>query len=218
MRALRLTVRENLGSLNYQIVRTDRRTLSIEIRSGKVIVRSPFHLNESVIEKFLSEKENWIIKKLDEFKENPLLGELYLGKVRKISFGSSESVLESEIVLRVIGSGELEKRSALEKFYREKTADFVNQYLDKYVSHFNYGPVRFRKYRSKWGSCSPRNELNFNTRLAMCPPEVIEYIVVHELCHTKVKNHSRKFYDEIHSYMNDYKKPLRWLRSNRGLI
>lgn len=66
--------------------------------------------------------------------------------------------------------------------------------------------VGFRKNRTRWGSCSGKNRLNFNTHLATMPPDFVEYVVVHELAHIKHKNHSKDFWAEVEKYLPDYKK------------
>jgi len=146
------------------------------------------------------------------------IGDLFLGERVVISYQDLEKVQSGHISLKVLGQTELEKRRAREKFYKKNTIDFVNQFLAKHSEDFNFSEITFKAYRSKWGSCSADNNLNFNLYLSMCPTEVIEYIVVHELCHTRYKNHSRKFYKCVEQYLPDYKKPLDWLRRNRGLI
>jgi hypothetical protein len=188
------------------------------VREGKILVRSPLYLNESYINNFLFEKRSWIIKKLSEFKKEPSGGILFLGGRKALGFADLESSKGDRITLKALGRSDLEKKAALEKFYKKHTILFVQRYINRYGSAFSFNRIKYRKYRSRWGSCSPRSELNFNTLLSMCPPEVIEYIVVHELCHTRHRNHSGKFYDEIGKYLPDYKKPRKWLRENKGLI
>lgn len=203
---------------DYKIVRSRRRTLCVEVRNKLVVVRSPLLLPEFAIKKFLQDKDEWIHQKLCELDKTNIKGEMFLGSRVLLSFSDKEVITDDQVTLRVIGSSDLEKTVALEKLYRTHTIKIVGKYLERYREFFKFGKVSYRKYHSKWGSCSPTNEINFNSRLSMCPKPVVEYVVVHELCHTKIKNHSRRFYEEISKYLPDYKVQLRWMRKNRGLI
>ena len=78
----------------------------------------------------------------------------------------------------------------------------------------DYGRVTVRCQRTKWGSCSARGNLNFNCLLMLCPPEVLDYVVVHELCHRKEMNNSPRFWAEVERVMPDYKKHRDWLKQN----
>ena len=82
-----------------------------------------------------------------------------------------------------------------------------------------YGRVTIRTQRTRWGSCSSKGNLNFNCLLMLAPAEVADYVVVHELCHRKVMNHSRAFWEEVAQTLPDYQTSRKWLRENgAGLI
>lgn len=77
-----------------------------------------------------------------------------------------------------------------------------------------FGRVRVKGQRSLWGSCTRRGDLNFNWRLTLAPPEVLDYVVVHELAHRREMNHSRRFWDLVELHCPDHKAHRRWLRRN----
>lgn len=81
-----------------------------------------------------------------------------------------------------------------------------------------YGRITIRNQRSRWGSCSSKGNLNFNCLLMLTPPEVIDSVVVHELCHRKEMNHSEKFYKEVLKAFPDYWKWDKWLKENGNLL
>ena len=81
-----------------------------------------------------------------------------------------------------------------------------------------YGRITIRNQRSKWGSCSSKGNLNFNCLLMLTPPEVIDSVVVHELCHRKEMNHSDRFYSEVLRVFPDYWKWERWLKDNGNIL
>ena len=75
-----------------------------------------------------------------------------------------------------------------------------------------YGRITIRNQKSKWGSCSAKGNLNFNCLLMLCPPEVLDYVVIHELCHREEMNHSPKFWAEVEKYVPNYKAQRKWLK------
>ncbi len=88
------------------------------------------------------------------------------------------------------------------------------------VAHFapkvgvTYGRITIRNQRSRWGSCSTQGNLNFNCLLMLTPPEVLDYVVVHELCHRKEMNHSKRFWDEVQKILPNYDAQRKWLKEN----
>ncbi|MBQ0026280.1 MAG: M48 family metallopeptidase [Lachnospiraceae bacterium] len=94
----------------------------------------------------------------------------------------------------------------------------AKKYIPERVAYYaplvgvSYGRIAIRHQRSRWGSCSAAGNLNFNCLLMLAPPEVIDSVVVHELCHLKVMNHSKKFYDEVLRVMPEYRTAHKWLR------
>lgn len=78
--------------------------------------------------------------------------------------------------------------------------------------------IHIRDQKTRWGSCSSLRNLNFNWRLVMAPPEVLDYVVVHELCHLTHMNHSREFWDMVGSVMPEYWERKKWLKENGGML
>ena len=81
-----------------------------------------------------------------------------------------------------------------------------------------YGRIAIRKQKSLWGSCSAKGNLNFNCLLMLCPEDVLDYVIVHELCHRKELNHSVRFWAEVARILPDYKQPLKWLKNEGQTI
>jgi predicted metal-dependent hydrolase len=81
-----------------------------------------------------------------------------------------------------------------------------------------YGRITVRNQRTRWGSCSSKGNLNFNCLLMLAPPDILDYVVVHELCHRKEMNHSPKFWAEVAKVIPDYKERQKWLRTEGSNI
>nr|MDA3815558.1 M48 family metallopeptidase [Patescibacteria group bacterium] len=149
---------------------------------GVVLVTYPFWSNRRVAEKFVKGKEVWIRKHLSIAKNNQSL--LYKG--------GREDYLEKKEIAR--------------KIVQEKIDKF-NEYYD-----FKIGRIAIRNQRSRWGSCSSKKNLNFNYRVVYLPEKLIDYLVVHELCHLKQMNHSKNFWSLVEEAIPSYRELSKKLR------
>ncbi len=177
------------------IIYTDRKTVSVEIRRDlSVTVRAPLHMKRKDIDRFIEEKSGWIDRHIGLMKQRV-----------------SEEALQN--TAPKLTDGEL-------RTLAERAAEVIPER----VAHFaptvgaDYGRIAVRKQVSRWGSCSSKGNLNFNCLLMLCPPEVLDYIVVHELCHRKQLNHSPRFWAEVRRVMPDYEEREKWLKENGNKI
>ena len=176
--------------MEYQIIRSDRKSLGLEVRpDGQVVVRAPRRLGKAEIQKFVTEHESWIRKHLEKVRERQKSRQ----ETKKLSMEEIQSLADQ--ALKVIP-----ERVA---YYAPKVG-------------VDYGRITIRNQRSRWGSCSSKGNLNFNCLLMLTPPEVIDSVVVHELCHRKEMNHSARFYAEVLRVFPDYRKWNQWLKEHGG--
>lgn len=103
-----------------------------------------------------------------------------------------------------------EEISALKTQAQKNLSSLISYYAAQIG--VSYGRVTVRSQKSRWGSCSAKGNLSFNCLLMLAPPEVIDYVIVHELCHLKQMNHSPKFWDEVEKIMPDYRQAKQWLK------
>lgn len=102
----------------------------------------------------------------------------------------------------------------------EKMLKLAKQVIPEKVAYYarlmevNYGRITIRKQKTRWGSCSLEGNLNFNCLLMMVPPEVLDYVVVHELCHRLEMNHSSRFWLQVENVIPNYRKPRKWLKEH----
>lgn len=212
-------------SFDFELKRSRRRTLSLEVRAGKLIVRSPLFLSKGEILRFIEEKSAWIEEKIKKTTSSSgrlsldqilFLGEKYL----VTSDGKKDALVDREdhtIHLDVSGRSLPE---AVRMFYIEQTKQFVEFFIDKHRDDFFVLPekIRYKFYKGKWGSCSAKNNLSFNAYLASAPHDVIEYVVIHELCHMRIKNHSAKYWELVREFCPDFKRQRKYLKNNNIII
>lgn len=175
-----------------QIIRSQRKTLSLQIDNhGQVIARAPMRMPEADIRKFIQEKSSWIQKHLQKRQiEQAALQEE--GK-----FTQEEIQKLTQLAVAIIP---------------QKVAYYAR------LMNITYGRITIRNQKTRWGSCTREGNLNFNCLLMMAPPEVLDYVVVHELCHCLEMNHSARFWAQVEKVMPDYKKHRKWLKEQGGKL
>jgi len=107
-------------------------------------------------------------------------------------------------------------RKAMEEWYRSKALQRIKKRIQFYQPKIRVKPnkVTVKEQKKRWGSCSSRDNLNFNWRIIMAPLNVLDYIVVHEMCHLVYLNHSQDYWDLVQSILPDYEKRREWLKKN----
>lgn len=178
-----------------QVIRSSRKSIAIEIKPDfQIVVRAPRPMTNREIRRFVAEKEDWIEKHLE---------------------------------LMRIQAEEKEKQPKVQKMTREEIrllAKEAFKVIPERVSYYaplvgvTYGRITIRNQKTRWGSCSSKGNLNFNCLLMKAPPEVMDYVIVHELCHRKEMNHSKSFWNEVERVLPDYKKSRQWLKENGGAM
>jgi predicted metal-dependent hydrolase len=215
--------------IKYNIVYSSRRTLGISIlRNGSVIVRAPYRTPRESIEKIVREKANWIIKHTGNIRsrleKNPALkfthGEKHLYRGRKmelrlvksdrLSCRFNDDSIEIGLPLE---PGPLTVINTLYRGYTREAArhfpDMLSAIQKKYENQgFRYTTLVIKTMRSRWGSCSNKGVITLNTELIRLPDHLIEYVMIHELCHLKHHNHGNGFYNLLSELLPEW-KPLR---------
>ena len=211
-----------------RVIRSRRKTIAIEIRpDGQVWVRSPMRTPRNYIDQVLNDKVDWIQSRLAQIQRAAALqpqytfteGELhpFLGKQRPLSFAATGAD-DQAIYLPAANRGSV--RAALSAWYRAEATRVIPGMLRRLSEHTQLHPTRVRisSARTRWGSCSSKGTISLAWRLILAPPEIIEYVIIHELVHLKVPNHSRKFWDAVEAYLSDYKTRRAWLRKNAQFL
>lgn len=176
---------------DYKIIRSNRKTIGLSMTSEGLIVRAPYRASISKIEEVIWQNHNWI--------ETAFLKQ----KLNEMVVADKGPITAEDIA-------ELTARA--KAVFPERVAHYAP------LVGVEPGKITIRCQKSKWGSCSRKGNLNFNCLLLLAPAEVLDAIVVHELCHMKQMNHSKAFYDEVLRVYPDYKEWRRWLKENGDII
>lgn len=177
--------------ITYIIQKSRRRSISVSIMAdNKVLVKAPYGTTERMVQEFLVAKKGWITKHLE--KQN-----------REVEQAESLFFFTEDEVKNI-------KRKA-----RKIIPERVGYWAEKLG--VTYGRITIRLQSSRWGSCAANGNLNFNCLLVLMPSEVLDSVVVHELCHRRHMNHSKEFYTEIDRVFPDYRRWNKWLKDNGGV-
>lgn len=212
-----------------EIIRSRRRTIALVIdNDGELIVRAPFFANNYDINHFITEKQDWIIEKSLEVKRKidncPILT---LEEGETISYLGNQCVIHRGFVKNVYCDGESfllpetdDAKDKLIAWFKKDAARILKERVEHFAALMHVEPcgIRITSAKTRWGSCSYKNHLNFSWRLIMCPQEVVDYVVVHELCHIYHKDHSKNFWNSVAKVDVSYLEHERWLKENQRLM
>ena len=214
-----------------KIIRSRRRTIGLEVTpAATLIVRAPLRAPAEYIEELIRQKSSWILKKLDEMKRRPLApcheyaeGELFffLGREYPLLIMEDTSMtIERSDRLYVSRTFMPDIRNLLKRWYIEESRKEIHARCMWFSMKTGHVPatIRITDARQRWGSCTNKGGLNFSWRLIQVPPEIVDYVVVHELVHISQPDHSKKFWAKMREIMPDYERRRKWLRENERLL
>ena len=225
------TVKKGGKELRYTLIYTSRKSgiMAKALPGGKTNVYAPGFVSLKEADRAVLKMFDDIIKMHASLEEARTPGMLSRGRVLvegkslplKILIGKSNVYISALGVTAVTPNGDIDEARELIKRELVKLAlKRITKALDKWSQTVPkpYGRVTIREQRSRWGSCSSLNNLNFNWKLIMAPPEALEYVVVHELCHLLVFNHSPGFWREVENRLPDYEVWKKWLKQNGAAL
>lgn len=178
--------------MDYQLIRSRRRTIAVQVTEEGVVVRAPMRTSKREADAFVKKHEDWIQK------------HLALREERRAQAQNAEKLSPADL-----------------RGLYQRAAGYIPERVRHYTSLLgeSCGRVTIRCQRTRWGSCSTKRNLSFNCLLMLTPPEVIDSVVAHEVCHLREMNHGERFYDLVLSLCPDYKSCDKWLKDNgRSLL
>ena len=230
-----------MGEIPFILARSSaRRTLTITIdEKADVNVASPFRMKERDIHDFINEKAQWIIKKVNEALKNRMILDqkkfdhgdqfLFLGKKYKLSIFErnvkrghvSFNALEGWFItipqqLSLKGR-RVKVRAKMLQWYRAQANEILGGRIFYYSRLIGVEPkkIAVRTQKRIWGCCDYNTQtIHLNWQIILSPIKVVDYVVVHELCHLTVPNHSKRFWKKVEKFMPDFKRYKKWLTVN----
>lgn len=233
-----------MESLSYQIRRTRRASRTrIVVTSEKIEVIAPLHVSDALLHQFVKDKWPWITKAMEKIKARtahirslapltyqhgatiPYQGKTYPlslapTKLKRIKIEHSD-VFNAHIPHTqwdTISSEEI--RSAIIRWMKSNIKLTVEQMVEQHGSKYQLFPksITIKSQKSRWGSCGIHNDITINWLLALAPLEILEYVVVHELCHIKEKNHSKHFWALVAQHLPTYRSARLWLKQHGQIL
>lgn len=210
--------------IHYSVIYKNKKNISIIINGNKEIcVYAPIGISYDYIEELLKSKENWIIKNIKKIDTNNLndgtyiiyRGRKFLKKVEESTI--EEIVLKGDlIIIRSRSTNIHYVNDLVSNWYLDNANNVILNRVNTLSSKYNLLPskVLIRNQKSRWGSCNSRKEIRLNWRLVLMPDYVMDYIIIHELCHLKHMNHSNSFWSLVYKLDPDFQVSKEWLKEN----
>jgi predicted metal-dependent hydrolase len=215
-------------TIQYDAIESENATeprIDVDIHGVRIVLPVDSGINPETI---ADENAQWILEKWREYEKHRdrapertfTEGETfyYLGEERTLTveFTDKERVTPTEFVLPEAKVEACGIEDLLEDLYRQEARDHFQSRIEHYAEEMDVNPGRLelRNQRTRWASCSVQRTLSFNWRLIMAPPDVIDYVVVHELAHLRERNHNRQFWQIVRRYDPKYKQHIEWLEEN----
>lgn len=240
--------------INFQVLRSRRKTLALQVKQGHVFVRAPYHVDEQLINSFVQKKDAWLRAKITEqnktvdfccnftqgsklflFGELVTLNIIFDSKGEKTGEKSNTYLIElmnGDQELTIVLPARIQQKMLneiqlavvvkkhIEHFFKQQAQKLILPKVEHYSTLTQLIPtsIKIRQYRARWGSCNNRGELSFNYLLMMLPKHVIDYVVVHEVCHLRYLNHSTTFWQLVAKYFPDYIDAKKWIKANQSAL
>lgn len=206
------------------------RNVSLKIRpeSGLEVV-IPYGFKTKKIPKLLEQKRSWIEKHLDAITEIELPEVLELKaintnwQIEYIATNSTQLTLYEQPQKQLTIIGDIEHKASCKKLLGKWVQKHAKLHLPNWIekistaTNLTYNNLTIRNQKTRWGSCSAQNNINLNSKLLLLPAELVDYVILHELCHTKHHNHSKNFWDLVERHQPNYYELRKQLREYKTL-
>ncbi len=206
---------------DYTLLRERRRSLLLTLdEGGKALVRAPLALPKTEIDRFVRSRARWLAKRQARLAQRPahsyLDGEPFPFSGRTLCLrreaGARRVRLEGDAL--VVPEGDAAAtRALLTSWYKAQAKALFKERLAALSAQTGITPetLRLSDAKTRWGSCGAKGGVNLNWRLALAPPEILDYVIVHELCHLRERNHSAAFWALVTRFCPEWKERRRWL-------
>lgn len=215
-----------------KIIRSKRRTVALQVaRDATLIVRAPELTTMDIIQRIVAKKSDWIRRKQEYVRKmyaQPSVKEfvngegfLYLGETYRLHIVADQTEPVRFDKGFYLSHAELERaRAVFLNWYKYEAQRVIKRRVDWHArkAGFEYNQINVTDAKKRWGSCSPKGNLNFSWRLVMAPVRVIDYVVAHELSHLRHKSHSKDFWKTVSVMVPGYESAIDWLKINNDVL
>lgn len=220
-------------TIAYTINKAKIKNIYITIENGEVVIKAPWYTTRNQIQEVVESKREWIMKKLEEYNVSPrkakeyedgekfqILGESYYLNIYYKDINNAILNVENEKIEIILPLSYAEDdnteqiKKMIDKMYYMIAEKEVESAMEKTRKMVGLAPEEYKikKIKYAWGTCSSRKVITINQNLMMYSRKAIEYVILHEICHLKYMNHSKKFWEMVESYMPDYKEAEKELK------
>lgn len=220
-------------TIAYTINKAKIKNIYITIENGEVVIKAPWYTTRNQIQEVVESKRDWIMKKLEEYNVSPrkakeyedgekfqILGESYYLNIYYKDINNAILNVENEKIEIILPLSYAEEdnteqiKKMIDKMYYMIAEREVESAMEKTRKMVGIAPEEYKikKIKYAWGTCSSRKVITINQNLMMYSRKAIEYVVLHEICHLKYMNHSKKFWEMVESYIPDYKEAEKELK------
>lgn len=204
--------------MEFCVIRTNRNTLSLQIDdNGEIIVRAPVYASDKAVNQFVEEKTQWIVNKLSH-RNNVIQANKYLfdlkqvlivGQLFDIEYVHIEKIqlTPTHLLIPFKLTNDAEKiKTSIKKFIKQEANKYIPQMISSIGTMQGQCPssITISNSKGKWGSCNNLRKISINYQVIQLPRNLIEYIIVHEICHLSVLNHSKQFWELVQKYYPNY--------------
>ena len=231
--------RVRIGNVSLEILieRTKRkRTISLRVKDNKLIIKAPRTVSRRNLYEVIQRKQKWIKQRaILDFEEQKLRNRKFIDNEKfyfrgnqyhlSLILGSEEDVkiVDGRLLVTCKDDGSINSKkvqSLIEDFYLKESAEILNTRTNEFAKKMEVQPtgITIKNYVSKWGSCTSKNKISYNWRIIMAPDCIVDYLIIHELCHIIEHNHSKNFWHHVETYCEYFKKKRKWLRENGHML
>ncbi|NLG02795.1 MAG: M48 family metallopeptidase [Clostridia bacterium] len=214
-----------------KIIKSRRKNISLMIdKQGDLIIKAPTFVTNRELYDLVERKQDWVLKKQREVLEQVKARQFSLVEGAKLMFQGEDVTIhigdfpkirikEGQLYLPSNPKTERMER-ALCDWMKQQAAYLIEESLSHYsdVIGVEYEEYKLSNARTRWGTCNSNHILRFSWRLVMCPQDILDYVVVHELCHIGCMNHSKAFWERVGRALPDYKQRRKWLRTHQAIM
>ena len=229
-----MLIPKNLFGLKVEVLRSRRKTAALHIVGGRLQVRVPHRIGDRKIVEILETKKKWVRNKVIQLQNQPLIrerefvnGEFFFLLGRRLNLKVLEGgkvgtqLIDDNLITTVRSSelGDLRKariKAYIWRWYLKEAYKRIEEKVIRYSEIIRVSPreIKVRNYKTRWGSCDMEGKLTFNFHLIKAPHVIVDYVVIHELCHLIQPNHSKLFWNEVAKYDPSFKNHKKWLKLN----